>query len=1310
MNSYYKFFRIFPFIGLFFLFSLQALSQDWNSFSLGKGHSGRLALDPDSMIHMCYIIREYWEEGGSELVYVTNQSECWETDTISTNSNVVFADLAVDEDNTLHLCYAECGSGGFPYYLRYRTQTNGSWSQAETLEQNDNGVWGLTIRTDPDNNVHIGYMEKYGIAFSAPVRYVTNKSGDWESATLMFQGYDHCSMAVDENGYVHFAMYVMGQSMGGPVYITNAPNGNWQNPEAIESDWIGGQMEGMFIDIELDTAQNPHIFYVGAASDENRQDHKHAVRKGNSWDIDVVELGDFVSAGNSIFIDKYNTVHLAYYKYDDGELHYANNSSGSWVFQTVDDCGAYWAWMCDMVKDSENNLHLIYDSENGKIRSNSTQNFPSISVIPDLLDFGIVNLGKNKTKSIMLSNTGEGDLHICNSSIKGKSKECFSIASQCDVIPSGVSCIMNITFEPKSMTEKEATLVIWNSDKVNPRISIKLRGKCIPFRDWAYSYGGEKSDKFHKVRPTSDGGYVACGETNSFGLDTTGLWVVKLDLDGHIIWQKTYHTPNADPLHKESALDIQQTTDGGYVVVGYRNDKTLSGGRDGYLLKLNATGDIEWQKYYTWELEHVEGADLFNSVIQTPDDGYALTGSYHARAGPGGVHVETDFWTLKIDSLGYIEWQKSYGLHAVQYQNQYYYIYEIPYSIISSFDGGYLVAGVTSYGEFIMDKSFIHPTQDGNYILATTTNNALLLKFSSDGSFEWDYEYEADQSETNDIWILKLNPQGDVLWQNTYGNWGYETATAIEQTEDGGFIIAAKTDSFHVFKRNKGDAWVFKLDKNGNIEFEYTYGGAYNDVITHIQQTADMGYIASGYTNSFGTDNPGTVSYEAWLLKLDSLGNMSGCPGEFIQSSNEYLSETNIMKKDYERAGETPFPEDTPVDPAREYAVLTVSEAVPKVICLDPSQDSDDDGISDQEEFGPDGTNPGYDGNDDGLPDSQQENVVSLHNFDGSSYLTISTESDYELHDVSAVENPSPENQPQEFDFSLGFFNFTISDIESGGSASTKFFLPPNSNPVTWYKYGLTPEHNVPHWYEFLYDDETGAIIAGNTLTLHFIDGKRGDDDITINKRITDIGAPGIEFILQPPELVLPEDGTTNIPLSAVLKWNPASRAFCYHLLIALDNNFSSIIFNIDSINTDSLLIENLSDSTKYYWKMRSICEFDTSEWSETWQFTTSTETSIFDQKNIPDKYQLLQNYPNPFNTTTYIRYGIPEYSRVVVNIYDIQGKLIDRIINQQQKAGWYRIHWAGLNRNGEQLSSGIYFLQFQAGDYCHRKKMLLLR
>ncbi|MEF8810506.1 MAG: choice-of-anchor U domain-containing protein [Bacteroidales bacterium] len=1109
MNSYYKFFRIFPAIGLFILFSLNALSQDWNSFSLGNGRSGRLALDTDSMIHMCYKNREYWEEGGGELVYVTNQSECWETDTISTNGNVVFADLAVDTTNTVHLCYAECGSGGFPYYIRYRTQTNGSWSQTETLEENDNGVWGLTIRTDPDNNVHIGYMEKYGIAFSAPVRYVTNKSGDWESETLTFQGYDHCSMEVDENGCVHFAIYVMGQSMGGPVYITNAPNGNWQNPEAIESDWMGGQMEGMFIDIELDTAQNPHLFYVGAASEKNRQDHKHAVRKGNSWDIDVVELGDFVSAGNSIFIDKYNTVHLAYYKYDAGELHYANNSSGSWVFQTVDDCGAYWAWMCDMVKDSENNLHLIYDCDNGKIRYTSTQDFPAISVSPDFLDFGIVNLDRSKTKSIILSNTGEGELHICDASIQGKNSECFSVSSECDVITSGDSCIMNITFKPKSMTEKEATLVIRNSDKVNPRISIQLRGKCIPFKDWAYSYGGEKSDKFHKVRPTSDGGYVACGETNSFALDTTGLWVVKFDLDGQIIWQNIYHTPNADPLHKESAFDIQQTKDGGYVVVGYRNNRTLSGGRDGYVLKLNATGDIEWQKYYTWELEHVEGEDIFYSVIQTPDNGYALTGVYVDRAGTGGTHVDSDFWTLKLDSLGNIEWQKRHGLHAVQYQNQYYYNWERPHSIIPSFDGGYLMAGVTSFGEYNMDKSFINRTNDGNYILASTTNNALLVKLSSDGSLEWDYEYEAEQIDRNDIWILKLNPQGDILWQKTYGNWDYETASAIEQTEDGGFIIAAKTDSFDLYKRNKGDAWVFKLDKNGNIEWEYTYGGTYNDVITHIQQTADMGYIASGYTNSFGTGEPGTVSYEAWLLKLDSLGNISGCPGELMKSSNEYVSETNIMKKDYERAGETPVPETTPVDPAEENAVLTVSEAIPKVICLDPTQDSDNDGMSDQEEFGPDGNNTRYDGNSDGTPDSQQDNVTSCHTYDSENYVTLACPEGVALIDVLTRDNPNPSTSPPDVDFGFGFFEFEIHGLSAGDSTQLTLYLPDESTQNIYYKYGPSPDNASAHWYSFLYENHTGAEFETGYIILHFKDGARGDEDLIANGIIIDLGGPG---------------------------------------------------------------------------------------------------------------------------------------------------------------------------------------------------------
>jgi hypothetical protein len=409
-----------------------------------------------------------------------------------------------------------------------------------------------------------------------------------------------------------------------------------------------------------------------------------------------------------------------------------------------------------------------------------------------------------------------------------------------------------------------------------------------------------------------------------------------------------------------------------------------------------------------------------------------------------------------------------------------------------------------------MDKSFIHKTNDGNYILAGTTNNVLLLKLSSDGSFEWDYEYEADQSETDDIWILKLNPQGDVLWQKTYGNWDYETASAIEQTEDGGFIIAARTDSFDVFKLNKGDAWVLKLDKNANIEWEYTYGGAYNDVITHIQQTADMGYIASGYTNGFGTGEPGTQNYEAWLLKLDSLGNISGCPGSFIESSNEHVSETNIKKKDYERAGETPLTEDTPVDPAMENTELIATNTLPQVICLDPSQDSDNDGMSDQEEFGPEGNNTGYDGNNDGRPDSRQENVASCHTYDSENYVTLACPEEVSLRNVLARDNPSPSNSPPDVDFGFGFFEFEIHGLSAGDSTLLTIYLPDESTQNTYYKYGPTEDNASTHWYRFLYENNTGAKFKTGYVILHFKDGVRGDEDLIANGIITDLGGPGI--------------------------------------------------------------------------------------------------------------------------------------------------------------------------------------------------------
>ena len=172
-------------------------------------------------------------------------------------------------------------------------------------------------------------------------------------------------------------------------------------------------------------------------------------------------------------------------------------------------------------------------------------------------------------------------------------------------------------------------------------------------------------------------------------------------------------------------------------------------------------------------------------------------------------------------------------------------------------------------------------------------------------------------------------------------------------------------------------------------------------------------------------------------------------------------------------------------------------------------------------ECGPDGTDPEYDGNEDGTPDGHQEYVQSMYTFDDSGYVTISSPDGTILNNVCAEDNPAPDDEdcPSESDFPYGFFSFAINNIAPGGNSTVTINLPDGSNPETYYKYGPTPLNSTPHWYEFMYDTETGtgAQITGNTITLHFVDGLRGDDDLdATNGIIVDIGAPGVNATSTP--------------------------------------------------------------------------------------------------------------------------------------------------------------------------------------------------
>jgi hypothetical protein len=182
--------------------------------------------------------------------------------------------------------------------------------------------------------------------------------------------------------------------------------------------------------------------------------------------------------------------------------------------------------------------------------------------------------------------------------------------------------------------------------------------------------------------------------------------------------------------------------------------------------------------------------------------------------------------------------------------------------------------------------------------------------------------------------------------------------------------------------------------------------------------------------------------------------------------------------------------------------------------CIDT--DDDGDGLPDGEEQGPGRDNPNYDGNGDGIPDRLQDNVASFHTYNDLNYVTMESPAGTTISGCKSLKNPSPSNSPEDVSFPWGFFEFTISGVAPNASISVIIYYTGYTFD-TYYRYGPTPSDQTNHWYQFMDNGLTGAQIAADKITLKFINGDRGDDDLDgTNSFIIDAGGPG-NINTQPP-------------------------------------------------------------------------------------------------------------------------------------------------------------------------------------------------
>ncbi|MCX6112996.1 MAG: chitobiase/beta-hexosaminidase C-terminal domain-containing protein [Proteobacteria bacterium] len=368
---------------------------------------------------------------------------------------------------------------------------------------------------------------------------------------------------------------------------------------------------------------------------------------------------------------------------------------------------------------------------------------------------------------------------------------------------------------------------------------------------WQKSLGGDNFDLGESIKQTKDNngvanGYIIAGETASNNGDVSGnhggigydAWIVRLDLSGNIIWQKCYGGSDYD-----YGYDIQQTTDGGYIFTGitWSADGDLlnqgyHGNQDGWVVKLDSSGNIMWQRVLGGSFQ-----DWLRSIQQV-SDGYIISGESTSNDGDLSGHhgipgINSDTWLIKLNSSGNTVWSKSYGGTAQ----------DSSYSVQQTVDSngtpdGYISAGATA-----------------------STDGDVSGKHGGTGFYAYDF------------WVIRVDLSGNLIWQKCLGGNNNDTGSSIRQTSDGKYIVAGQTHSNNgdVTGNHGGDgtvdAWVVKLDSSGNIIWQRCYGGNFEDWATSIIQTSNGGYIFGGVTASTNGDLQGVVTHgaqDAFIVKL----------------------------------------------------------------------------------------------------------------------------------------------------------------------------------------------------------------------------------------------------------------------------------------------------------------------------------------------------------------------------------------------------------------------------------------------------------
>tara|TARA_R110002153_G_scaffold58444_2_gene160329 strand:+ start:2783 stop:4126 length:1344 start_codon:yes stop_codon:yes gene_type:complete len=358
--------------------------------------------------------------------------------------------------------------------------------------------------------------------------------------------------------------------------------------------------------------------------------------------------------------------------------------------------------------------------------------------------------------------------------------------------------------------------------------------------DFIKNFGGSGNESAQAIIKTTDGGFAILGYTGSTNGDIStkakeenDYWLLKFDENSNLQWNKTYGGSKDD-----IGQSLAQTSDGGFILTGYSmsSDGDASnneGFHDNWILKLDAQGNLEWETSYGFS-----GHDHSYDILEASQGGYFFTGFLDITSARADGNTEKgnsltshgvgEFWGTKIDEEGTVQWRGYFGG-----TNN-----DRAHGVVQTKDGGFVMAGFTESDDFDISNT------NGSY----------------------------------DFWVVKVDSFGNLIWEKSFGGEGIEVSYDIAKTSDNGFVVVGNTFSTNgdiLLNHGESDMWMIKLDEEGNLIWEQTYGGSQFDLAQAVVQSKDGGFLITGNTKSDDKDSSlNNGENDIWLVKTNAFGDL----------------------------------------------------------------------------------------------------------------------------------------------------------------------------------------------------------------------------------------------------------------------------------------------------------------------------------------------------------------------------------------------------------------------------------------------------